>query len=76
MLGAIATVLAAGAAQVAALCNAWASELTTSLAIPYRPQPGSVSTAALSATLIALAGAALPAWRANRANPVLALREG
>jgi len=76
LLGLAATLTAALGAQAGLACFTWSSELTTSLVIPYQPRLGGYIVAALMATFVALIGAALPAWRANRADPILALREG
>jgi putative ABC transport system permease protein len=68
-------------AFVATLCGqfglinfTWASATLTGLAIPYRFAPGPVLTASLAVTVIALVGAALPAWRTARTDVMEALR--
>jgi putative ABC transport system permease protein len=76
LLAGVATVIAALGAQVMLVCFSWASELMTSLQITAPPRPGGFVIAAVTAAIVALVGAGLPAWRANRADPVLALREG
>jgi putative ABC transport system permease protein len=68
-------------AFVATLCGqfalinfTWASAVLTGLAIPYRFALSPVIVSALVVTLIAVLGAALPAWRTARTNVMDALR--
>jgi ABC-type antimicrobial peptide transport system permease subunit len=75
LLGGAATVVAAFTSQLAVLTFTWSSEVLTGLAIPYRPAVGGLLVAAVSAVAVALVGAAIPAWRVGRADPITALRE-
>ena len=68
------TVVATACAQIALVNFMWSSGLTTGLAMPYRFSISPVLTAALATTLIALVGAALPAWRTARTDVMKALR--
>jgi putative ABC transport system permease protein len=60
--------------QFALINFTWSSATLTGLAIPYRFSPGPVLSASLAVTLIALIGAALPAWRTARTDVMDALR--
>jgi ABC-type antimicrobial peptide transport system permease subunit len=75
LLGLTATVLGGAAAQLTLLCVTWASSTATGLPLPYQPQLAVVLVAGVAATLITVAGAAVPAYRTSRLDPALALRE-
>ncbi|HJR25520.1 MAG TPA: FtsX-like permease family protein [Acidimicrobiales bacterium] len=75
LLGIVATAVGAASAQLPLLSFTWASEVSTGLVIPYRPQLGGIAAAGISAIVVALIGAAIPAIRVGRADPIAALRE-
>ncbi|MEY2474626.1 MAG: putative transport system permease protein [Actinomycetota bacterium] len=70
----VVTAVATTCAQLSLLNFTWASGLLTGLPIPYRFSAQPVVMAAAVTALIALAGAALPAWRTARTDVMEALR--
>jgi putative ABC transport system permease protein len=70
----VVSVVATLCAQLALVNFTWASALLTGLPIPYRFTPQPVFVAAVVTALIALVGAALPAWRTARTDVMEALR--
>jgi ABC-type antimicrobial peptide transport system permease subunit len=75
LLGLTATVVGGLTSQLTLLCITWASSSATGLGLPFQPQLEVVLFAGAAATLVTLAGAALPAYRTSRLDPAFALRE-
>lgn len=74
MIGLAGTALGGLAGASTLRLFSFAAPVVTGLTIPYRFDPAPLAIYGVLATACVLAGAALPAWRTSRLDPVVALR--